>query len=445
MSRKALVVPFAAAVVLAAPAQAYAPQSAQPSTQRLFIQNKDFVTQKLPAAANTPAEQTSFYIEQICRTQSALLPSAPANANDKVAQAQAQVGDALKALSALPLTGQKLLEAASDNGVEFCPLDKMPIGVAALFLPDINAVASGPVFMGGDRMMQISHELTHAVQYKNGLLNYGYDWDIESRVQRDTATEAAAMTMEFLAAYDAYLHGNATYWMDLKENHGFAYGNRQIYKIVEDTYAANVAAGKSSQDALNAAGFLVWQQIFTSADWRTFYLNVELMSYMRDVDNGVFTHTQGLAHGQFTQDKVDAAGKIGRGLDFTVGEKMPSLSDILGGNKKMTWAFQAADIARFEQAWGKNDPRVKDMRELAAQDGNPYLNLDMKEMYHRARDEQWDKSPGPRLYYLYQVMDAATAAQAAEKTVAPMPKPPSPSSAVPVPVAAKPPLPPKAA
>jgi hypothetical protein len=441
--RRALLVPFAAGALMLSPAalarvptstyQTAADQSAAlPYTQQLFLQNKDSVTTPAPAGL-TPGEQADFYRKALCFSAADLVPPPvppAANTNAGAPDAGKKVlADAVAVLEKLPLTGKPLVDLAVQDKTSFCALAHMPGGVAAQYLPQLQSVASGPITHGESRALQIAHELTHAAQDQNGLLNYQINWDIESRVLRNTAVEAAAMTMEFLAAYDAKLGGDDSLWKGLQKNRSFAYGDPKMYRLIDETYKAGIAAGKTPQESLRAAGLAGWQEIYQSADWRRFYLNTELMNYMADIDKNLFAHAAQVYGGKFTQEMLDKAGKVGTLPSFTQGAAVPGINDLLAGDAKMLWAYQAADIARYAQMKGAQSAEVQVRRAQAVKDGNPYLDLDMREMYRRARAAQWRSAQN-----LYDVMDAAlkekaNEAAAPKKTAAAAPAAPAPGKA----------------
>ncbi|MDI1228607.1 MAG: hypothetical protein PSY14_13080 [bacterium] len=390
-----------------------------PYDQQIFFYNAPATPPADEAALlakMTSQQRAEFYMQKFCFRQ---------GATPEEAAAQKEVYDALQSLALLPATGKPLIDLAAREGLQFCSLGHLPNGIAAQYLPSKETIVAGPLSKPESRVMTIAHEIMHAAQDRNKLLNYETNWDIQSRVQRNLSIEAAALTMEFLVAYDAKVGGNDAYWNYMQHYMGgTTYNDDRIYKLVEDTYKTAKDGGATHEESLRKVGAAVWTLVFESDDWRNFYLNHELTIYLRDIADNKFVDATVITHAQFA-DKTKNAGKVGALPSFTEGVTFPSLDSMLAKREKMKWAFEAAEIARMKQMEGANGKTVATLTAAATAGNNPYLGLDMADIYRKTTDESWTK--GRTFRYIYHVMDEAI--KPAEP--APVPEPPAPEKPAP--------------
>lgn len=391
-----------------------------PYDQQIFFYNAPATPPADEAALlakMTSSQRTEFYMQKFCFRQ---------GATPEQAAAQKEVYDALQSLAKLPATGKPLIDLAARESLQFCSLGHLPNGIAAQYLPSTTTVVAGPLGKPEGRVLTIAHEIMHAAQDRNKLLNYETNWDIQSRVQRNLSIEAAALTMEFLVAYDAKVSGDPAYW-DYMQKYlgGTTYNDSQIYKLVEDTYKAAKDGGATHEESLRKVGAAVWTHVFESDDWRNFYLNHELTIYLRDISENKFVDTNTIAHAQFA-DKMKNAGKVGTLPSFTEGVTFPGLDSMLVKREKMKWAYEAAEIARMKQMEGKGGKTVAALTAAATAGNNPYLGLDMSDIYKKTTDESWTK--GRTFRYIYHVMDEEIKPAAAPVL---LPEPPAPDKPLP--------------
>lgn len=382
-----------------------------PYDQQIFFYNAPATPPADEAALlakMTSNQRAEFYMQKFCFRQ---------GATPEQAAAQKEVYDALQSLALLPATGKPLIELAAQEGLQFCSLGHLPSGIAAQYLPSNETIVAGPMTKPEGRVLTIAHEIMHAAQDRNKLLNYETNWDIQSRVQRNLSIEAAALTMEFLVAYDAKIAGNDAYWNHM-QNYlgGTTYNDDRIYKLIEDTYKTAKDGGATHEESLRKVGAAVWTHVFESDDWRNFYLNHELTIYLRDISENKFVDANTITHAQFA-GKTKNAGKVGPLPSFTDGVAFPSLDSMLAKREKMKWAFEAAEIARMKQMEGANGKTVAALTAAAQAGNNPYLGLDMADIYKKTTDESWTK--GRTFRYIYHVMDEAIKPPPAPDTPAP--------------------------
>ncbi|MEZ0225618.1 MAG: DUF6782 family putative metallopeptidase [Alphaproteobacteria bacterium] len=371
----------------------------------------------------SPEERMQYYMKKFCF-------EANKAANDNDPRDKAVVA-ALNTLSTVTFMGKPLVDLADQEHLRLCALKHMPAGTAAQYHASDVFVAAGQNAKKQGQVLDLAHEITHAAQDKQGLLRYGYVWDIESRVRRNLSIEAAPVALEFAVAYEKKLSGDDSYWEYIKKHDAnTAYTSAENHKLFEDTYNSRIEAGWSKNDALRAGATAIFERVFDSDDWRNFYLTSELNSYIDDIANKKFAIFTEIRHGVFDQEEVDKAGKIGDLPSFTKGAWLPAYAELFNGNQKMQWAYEAADIERHRQALGAEHETVKAMEKQATENKNPYLGIDFAEVSRRLGDARWSS----RFQSTWQVMDEVVKDKANGK------KPSAPASLAPcVPAALKPP------
>jgi hypothetical protein len=370
----------------------------------------------------SPAERMQYYMKKFCF-------EAHTAANDNDPRDQAVVA-ALNTLSTVTFMGRPLVDLADQEHLRLCALKHMPAGTAAQYLASDTFVAAGQNPKKQGQVLDLAHEITHAAQDKQGLLRYGYVWDIESRVRRNLSIEAAPVALEFAVAYEKKVSGDDSYWEYIKQHDAnTAYTNKDNHKLFEDIYNASISAGASQNDALRAGARAIFERVFESSDWRNFYLTSELNSYIEDIANGKFRTFTEIHRGVFGQGEVDKAGKIGNLPSFTAGAQLPAYADLFNGNQKMQWAYEAADIERHRQALGAEHETVKTMQKRAADGKNPYIGIDFSEVNRRLSEVRW----GGRFQSTWQVMDEVVKDKSNPK---PKPAPAAPCLPAPRPPAA---------
>lgn len=364
----------------------------KPYDETVFAQNDN--SPALTIAAMTRAQRMQYYFDHLCFT-------ADQRGGDGLLRDQHLI-TALDTLSTVTYMGQPLINLAVSNKLHFCALPHMPAGTAAQYLSSADFVVAMHNAAPQGEVLDLAHEITHAAQGRNGLLSYDYDWDIESRVRRNLAVEAAPVALEFAVAYEKKLEGDPSYWDYLgKHDAHTGYTDPENRRMFEETYNFSIALGKDRGAALRDAAHVVFERIFMSKDWRDFYLNSELNSYIEDIAAGKFVENNTIVANGFDQSKVDLAGKVGDLPSFTAGAVVPSLESVLSYNQKWVWAFEAMDIARQKQALGEGAPAVQAKVKAAKAAHNPYLDIDVDVVAARMQEARWQG----RLTLTYQIMD----------------------------------------
>lgn len=370
----------------------------------------------LPPAAllsvMTQDERRQYFMSKLCFTS-----GGKANGEAR----QQELADALDDLAKIQSTGASLVDMAVTDKLKVCAVQHLPSGVAAQYMPSLETVVASHLEPREERALKMAHEILHAAQGQHALLYHGYNWDIDSRVRVTLATEAAAQAVEFLVAFEAHVAGDDRYWKHVQSLGGTTYGDAALYKKMQQAYDNGRAGAKTEDAALRLAGRAAFEHIFESADWRNFYLDLELQSYLSDVAFNAFAGKGAPATG-FSQTDVEFAGLAGGKYSFTAGAAMPAAQDMIARNQKMRWAYQAVDIARHEQAFGVNAPETVALFNKAVFDNNPYLSVDIKELYAATGGKHWAE---PRKYkFLYEVMEDMAGAK--NQPVPPLRKPEKP-------------------
>jgi len=350
----------------------------------------------LPPAALLPLaqeERRKYLMSKLCFT---------AGAKPGEVARQQELFDALDDLSKIKTTGASLVNLAIESKLKVCALQHLPAGVAAQYLPSLDTVVASHQEPREERALKMAHEILHAAQGEHALFSHGHNWDIDSRVRATLATEAAAQAVEFMVAFEAHVAGDDRYWKHVQSLGGTTYSDPEIYKQMQQAYDNALKGAKTEEEALRLAGRAAFVRVFDSANWRNFYLNLELQSYLSDVAYNAFAGKGAPATG-FSQTDVDFAGLAGGKISFTAGATMPAAPDLIARDQKMRWAYQAVDIARHEQAYGVNAPETVAMFNKAVFDNNPYLLIDIKELYAATGGKHWTD---PRKHaLLYETMD----------------------------------------
>lgn len=359
----------------------------------LFEKNAPMLPPSVLLPAMTQEQRRTYFMSKLCF-------DAGGKAGGEARQQE--LADALDDLSKIRATGAALVNMAIEDKLKVCALQHLPTGVAAQYLPSLDTVVASHQEPREERALKMAHEILHAAQGQLALLSHGYNWDIDSRVKGGLGIEAAAQAVEFLVAFEAHVAGDDRYWKHVQSLGGTTYGDAEIYKRMQQAYDNAKSGAKTEDEALRLAGRAAFERIFDSANWRDFYLDLELQSYLSDVVHNSFAGKGAPAAG-FTQAEVDFAGLAGGRPSFTAGATMPAASDLIAKNRKMHWAYQAVDIARHEQAFGANAPETVALFNKAVFDSNPYLTIDMKELYAATGGRHWAE---PRKHrYLFEAMD----------------------------------------
>jgi len=269
-----------------------APHDSTPYDETLFAQNDPSPAAAL--AGMTGEERVQYYLQHFCFT-------ADQRANDNKPGDQHLI-KALDTLSDLTYMGRPLIDLAVENKLHFCALPHLPAGTAAQYLAGHDFVVATRNPQSQGEVLDLAHEITHASQGRNGLLNYEYVWDIQSRVRRNLTIEAAPVALEYAVAYEKKLNGDDSYWEYLKaHNASSAYTDPANHRLFELAYQQSISHGDTQGTALRAAAKTVFERVFKSEEWRNFYLNSELNSYLDDIAEGVFTTNNTIKPNAFAQ------------------------------------------------------------------------------------------------------------------------------------------------
>ncbi|MDP2205466.1 MAG: hypothetical protein Q8K65_04100 [Alphaproteobacteria bacterium] len=390
--------------------------------RKLGAETEAIFRRNMPVPVNENLSEQSrinAYLDQLCFTTQ----STPK-------EEQRAMRRALEDLSKLPLTGRPLVEMAAKENIQFCNIQHLPAGMGAQYVPTLGAVLAPGTMNAEPMILRIAHEILHAAQDKNDLLNYHYDWDIHSRLARNLSIEAAALSFELLVAFEMKQQGDPKLWDHMRTRYAqqSSYGDARLYTLAEETWAQSKAVGKADDAALRDVGKALWTRMFDNAGWLDFYLNFELATYIRDVTSGALDDQRNLRSGGYSQSKTDNAGKIGSSESFTKDARVPTLEKLLSGNDKMRQAYAAVDLERHRRSLGADHPQTQALRRAALADSNPYLNVDFAAVLKQMQQNAFPDAEGKKKFaYLHEYMDATikpARAEVAEAAPAPKEKPP---------------------
>jgi len=388
-----------------------------PETEALFARNL-----QLPANSNQTTEaRMKAYMDKLCFSL-----------GDDTTLAQKNIEQALKALKELPVLGAPLVEYAAAQNIQFCALSELPAGVGAQYMSGLGAILASDADNSVVMMLRVAHEIVHARQDNTDLLTYYYNWDIENRVARNLTIEAAAVTSEMLIAFEAKQRGDNSVWDHLRQRYSDGvYADAEIYDRIENAWNGAKASGKGDMEAYAAAGQAGFERVFDVEGWRLFYLNHELLSYLSDITSGKLDNIRTFSTDGFDTDKRAAAGRLNNAGDvFTQTARAPDLQNLLARHEKIKWAYEAAEIARYQRVFGKDHQKTKERQTAAAHGNNPYLALDLKAVLAHAQQAAFPAAGvKKRFAYLYEYMDEAVQPPATKAPASGTP--PGPKSAPP--------------
>ncbi len=357
-------------------------------------------------------DRMQFYLDKMCFTGDQI--DTDNNPRD------AWLVTALKNLKASDDMGGPLLAMAAADKIHICAMPHMPAGTGAQYLSGHDLVAAGINASILGETLDLAHEFTHAAQQRNNLLTYYFKWDIQSRVTRNLVDEAAPIALEFAVAYERKYAGDDSYVAYLKKHDAVtAYTDPANHAAFEAAYAKSIDGGTTKADALRAGAHAVFERVFESDNWRNFYLNSELNSYIDDLATGKFKDIKEIQHGAFGRAEIDKAGKVGDLPSWTAGANVPDYTSIMSHDRKMAWAFEAVDIARTRLVLGDDNPETRTMKVRATLNGNPYVGMDFSAVSKKAAEAQFSGS----FTLTYRLMDQILAAP----TQAPKVQCPSPA------------------
>lgn len=355
---------------------------------------------KSPVSETSPHKRLGLYMDTFC-----FKPRTPADFSSHYSQNWVHYPE----VAGLTLFGKPLADRAHALGVHYCDLEQLPPGIGGQFLPTLRAIILPK--SDGDNFglpLTLGHEVMHGAQHHNGELNYSRNWDMSARISRTLAIEAAAITTEFMIAYEAKEAGNPTLWNFLQKRQDGAYADKRIYTALPAAHKAALAQGQTPEIALKSAAKDVFHLVLENREWRKFYLDFELRNYLSDVTSGVLDRENVHAL-EYGQDRIDRAGLIGGLPSFTEGGRLPPINDILEAEPKIRWAFEAVNIGRFERRLGKDDDIVVEMRVKAQLNGNPYLGVSLGDLQKNVIGGGFQETAGKNFLYVHQVLDAMLA------------------------------------
>lgn len=217
-----------------------------------------------------------------------------------------------------------------------------------------------------------AHETLHALQQYNNLGMAPVNRTIYEFQLMQLSKEAAGWVSEYLVALELRERGMDEYWKCVA-----SFDKTRAAEILT-TWDNLRAAGVPYAAALEQTGKVAFYKQFERKEWLEKYNDGFLLNYLRAIDAGLLEPISGQKIGL---NEISKMGYISPEFNFTAGiDSLPSLGmGIFGGNARMAYAFDCAELWRIKMTEGMESATYKDlyarMKEL---DNNPYVELDMR-------------------------------------------------------------------
>ena len=219
---------------------------------------------------------------------------------------------------------KELYKQVKDSNTYFCETGEMASkNTMASFTKDYNVITLQNVD-DEDGMMLINHiihEMVHAVQNSEKALNTGTNWDLESRLKKTLATEAAANIGVVIAAFEIRQDNNRELWNSLEGIASHPLNKSaltvELLQNFESNYAAGIEAGKDHIASINAAGEDGWKEIVAKSNlWRQDYSMTGIDQYIAKVIKKKYRADE-VESGMPSNEQIANIGKISTNYNFS--------------------------------------------------------------------------------------------------------------------------------
>lgn len=218
--------------------------------------------------------------------------------------------------------------------------------------------------------MTQAHETIHGVQTAAGILDEDYSWSLADLQASVMSYEAAATAGEHILALEMHVAGKPGQWKQ-EDNPQFDL-NLEIYKDA-------MRRGVPPAEALATIGALEFSAWFANQEQLDGYNNRILKRYVQLMVEGRLKPPSGSAYGLEDARKT---GYISPAFNYTAKvDYIPSYEARIGSNKRMREGFAYVECERLARTLGRNAPAYLEMLGRLEKEKNPYLGLDLKEVY----------------------------------------------------------------
>lgn len=217
------------------------------------------------------------------------------------------------------------------------------------------------------------HETLHGMQYHNDVNTTDVTRSIRETQMEQLSCEAAAMVSGYLMAIELAQDSITDPWKNLRKIDTARAD--QILAIWDSLKTLSLPY----QQALTETGFIAFHQQFKQQWWLDSYNQGYLLKYLDMTINGEMAS---LNEKRFTLSNARKTGYVSPKFNFTAQLKsLPSKNSLFGKDTRMRWAFDCAELYRVKKTGGKNSALYQSMKEYMEEQGNPYLELNMKKVF----------------------------------------------------------------
>lgn len=294
------------------------------------------------------------------------------------------------------LTGPLLRHFMTANDAWYCdrPLSRIKGNLWGLTYDYYGIVAlneAKPLY----RLIGVAaHETLHLMQKARGLSEIDPAGDIYSLQSRFLANEAAAHALEVAYAFELAQGGDKRAWEGLQTPLNYPDGHSTpspylgLQAAFSSGYAQAVRGGSSHAHALiTGAQDTITAFVTTEQEKLDIYNEIVLETYLARIGNQL----TGPGAATWTAEKTQLAGELTESFNFTKDFALPEPEARFGKNTEMRWAFEAVEV--YRKRLSGDSIAYTSMREKAAADGNPYLDIDMAAALARMPGAAFAASP----------------------------------------------------
>ncbi|GEM_PF-5123569 len=214
------------------------------------------------------------------------------------------------------------------------------------------------------------HEIFHSIQDDNNVSFYPTHMSLEDAQIWRLSFEAAAKTLDTLYIFESNLEAPGT--IEVTASY------RTLYKLIESEYEEARSDGVSHQRALERAGHLGWESLFTNQYWLDYYNTTVIKNFIINYQEGRLDEPE---NGQYTVEDARLTGQLNDEFNFLRNlETLPEQENRFGTNRDIRQIFQVLKIRRIEQVYGRNNHMYRGQLYIAVSERNPYLGVDLNEI-----------------------------------------------------------------
>ena len=249
---------------------------------------------------------------------------------------------------------------------------------------EYGVVGIGAMDIRDHKKTALLHESMHALQFRDDLAVFRPNLDVGYWMKGKLYGEAAGMTAEIIAAFEAWQKKDTAHWDYLLQG-GTTFEMPGVMKAFEDAYATARREKKTHDRALEMAGAAAWNKVFLNGQWLDFYTDHALYSFVRLHD--YYKAPEKTKSIRVYRDKAALSGRLNDHFNFTRDVAPLSIDGILPRGNALRPVFDLVRHWQYSQIYGAEAPEVRDQEKAMTRAGNPYLGLDVREAVRRKQDK----------------------------------------------------------